>query len=317
MHVGGVAVFEEPADGFRPRPAGRADLASASRSCRATASASGGCPGRLANPVWVDDENFDVNYHVRRSALPRPGNDEQLPSWSPGCRAAGWTAPGRCGRCTSSRASPTAASRSSPRPTTRWSTASAPSTSARSSSTPAPEPRRRPAGQPGDRRPEPSWVELVAGAVAETVRRPDGGGRHGRAAASPRYGTPAGRLLGAAGGLLAAAHARPRGPHRTARSTPRSASSAASPWSRTRPRRLPPHPQGPRRRHGQRRRAGHRRRGAAGLAADARRAGQPGDHGAGDGAGQRAARDDDGRAGAPATGSRRTWSTCRSASRAP
>jgi len=35
-------------------------------------------PGRLANPVWVDDENFDLNYHVRRSALPRPGSMEQL-----------------------------------------------------------------------------------------------------------------------------------------------------------------------------------------------------------------------------------------------
>ena len=30
-------------------------------------------PGRLANPVWVDDEDFDLAYHVRRSALPRPG----------------------------------------------------------------------------------------------------------------------------------------------------------------------------------------------------------------------------------------------------
>src|SRR5919202_1215267 len=35
-------------------------------------------PGRLANPVWVDDERFDVTYHVRRSALPRPGSREQL-----------------------------------------------------------------------------------------------------------------------------------------------------------------------------------------------------------------------------------------------
>jgi WS/DGAT/MGAT family acyltransferase len=35
-------------------------------------------PGRLANPVWVDDEDFDVTYHVRRSALPRPGTQEQL-----------------------------------------------------------------------------------------------------------------------------------------------------------------------------------------------------------------------------------------------
>ncbi|WP_185995128.1 WS/DGAT/MGAT family O-acyltransferase [Nocardioides campestrisoli] len=35
-------------------------------------------PGRLANPVWVDDEEFDLSYHVRRSALPRPGNEDQL-----------------------------------------------------------------------------------------------------------------------------------------------------------------------------------------------------------------------------------------------
>lgn len=35
-------------------------------------------PGGLANPVWVDDEHFDLDYHVRRSALPRPGTDEQL-----------------------------------------------------------------------------------------------------------------------------------------------------------------------------------------------------------------------------------------------
>ena len=35
-------------------------------------------PGRLANPVWVDDEDFDVTYHVRRSALPWPGSDGQL-----------------------------------------------------------------------------------------------------------------------------------------------------------------------------------------------------------------------------------------------
>jgi diacylglycerol O-acyltransferase len=35
-------------------------------------------PGRLANPVWVDDERFDLSYHVRRLALPRPGSQEQL-----------------------------------------------------------------------------------------------------------------------------------------------------------------------------------------------------------------------------------------------
>jgi diacylglycerol O-acyltransferase len=35
-------------------------------------------PGHLANPVWMDDPRFDLAYHVRRSALPRPGSLEQL-----------------------------------------------------------------------------------------------------------------------------------------------------------------------------------------------------------------------------------------------
>ncbi len=33
---------------------------------------------RLARPVWVDDRDFDITYHVRRSALPSPGSDAQL-----------------------------------------------------------------------------------------------------------------------------------------------------------------------------------------------------------------------------------------------
>lgn len=35
-------------------------------------------PGHLAPPVWTDDVDFDLGYHVRRSALPTPGSDHQL-----------------------------------------------------------------------------------------------------------------------------------------------------------------------------------------------------------------------------------------------
>ena len=35
-------------------------------------------PGRLANPVWVDAEDFDLSYHIRRAALPAPGTAAQL-----------------------------------------------------------------------------------------------------------------------------------------------------------------------------------------------------------------------------------------------
>jgi len=32
----------------------------------------------LGRPVWIDDADFDITYHVRRSALPSPGSDAQL-----------------------------------------------------------------------------------------------------------------------------------------------------------------------------------------------------------------------------------------------
>jgi diacylglycerol O-acyltransferase len=35
-------------------------------------------PFRLGRPVWVDDPDFDLGYHIRRTALPEPGEYQQL-----------------------------------------------------------------------------------------------------------------------------------------------------------------------------------------------------------------------------------------------
>jgi WS/DGAT/MGAT family acyltransferase len=35
-------------------------------------------PYGQGRPVWVDDEHFDIDYHVRLTALPRPGDERQL-----------------------------------------------------------------------------------------------------------------------------------------------------------------------------------------------------------------------------------------------
>ncbi len=35
-------------------------------------------PFRLGHPVWVDDPHFDIEYHVRRSAIPEPGGLREL-----------------------------------------------------------------------------------------------------------------------------------------------------------------------------------------------------------------------------------------------
>src|SRR3954451_22447093 len=78
MHVGGVATFEPPPgdgldyDQLVDLISRRIALVPRYRQKVRF------IPGRLANPVWVDDEDFDVTYHVRRSALPKPGTDAQL-----------------------------------------------------------------------------------------------------------------------------------------------------------------------------------------------------------------------------------------------
>jgi diacylglycerol O-acyltransferase len=35
-------------------------------------------PLSLGRPVWVDDPDFDLTYHLRRTALPEPGGDDEL-----------------------------------------------------------------------------------------------------------------------------------------------------------------------------------------------------------------------------------------------
>lgn len=77
MHVGSVSVFQAPPEGFdydQLLALVSARIAYVPRFRQRVRTV----PGRLANPVWVDDEDFDVAYHVRRAALPRPGTDEQL-----------------------------------------------------------------------------------------------------------------------------------------------------------------------------------------------------------------------------------------------
>lgn len=77
MHVGGVAVFARRWGGFdyeriRDRVSARICLVPRYRQKVMTV------PARLGNPVWVDDVGFDLGYHVRHSALPKPGDDRQL-----------------------------------------------------------------------------------------------------------------------------------------------------------------------------------------------------------------------------------------------
>ncbi|GEL19832.1 WS/DGAT/MGAT family O-acyltransferase [Pseudonocardia asaccharolytica] len=77
MHVGGVAIFQRPKSGLdydRLVTLIEQRIALVPRFRQKVRYV----PGNLARPVWVDDADFDITFHVRRSALPRPGSDSAL-----------------------------------------------------------------------------------------------------------------------------------------------------------------------------------------------------------------------------------------------
>ncbi|BBX16293.1 wax ester/triacylglycerol synthase family O-acyltransferase [Mycolicibacterium duvalii] len=75
MHVAGVLIFEGP-----PPPYDdvveriQARLARVPRYRQKLADS----PLRLGRPLWVDDPNFNIHYHLRHTALPAPGGTAQL-----------------------------------------------------------------------------------------------------------------------------------------------------------------------------------------------------------------------------------------------
>jgi diacylglycerol O-acyltransferase / wax synthase len=78
MHVAGVSVFEPRADGSLTyadvRRVVEARLHLAPRMRQRVLRV----PLGLARPIWVDDEGFDLDFHLRRSAVPDPGGRLQL-----------------------------------------------------------------------------------------------------------------------------------------------------------------------------------------------------------------------------------------------
>ena len=75
MHIGSCAIFEGPApayDELIELVASKLPLLTRYRQKVRFV------PGGLGRPVWVDDPHFNLTYHVRHSALPPPGLEEEL-----------------------------------------------------------------------------------------------------------------------------------------------------------------------------------------------------------------------------------------------
>ena len=75
MHVGGIMVFEGPPPSYTDlleHIRGRLHLVPRFRQKLAYP------PAPTGRPFWIDDPAFNLEYHVRHSALPSPGSEEQL-----------------------------------------------------------------------------------------------------------------------------------------------------------------------------------------------------------------------------------------------
>ncbi|MBV9194567.1 MAG: wax ester/triacylglycerol synthase family O-acyltransferase [Solirubrobacterales bacterium] len=75
MHIGSVGIFEGPPPGpgeVKQAIAERLPLVPRYRQKVRFV------PFALGRPAWVDDPHFNLDYHVRRTALPSPGGDEEL-----------------------------------------------------------------------------------------------------------------------------------------------------------------------------------------------------------------------------------------------
>lgn len=75
MHIGSIGVFEGPPPPYEDlvaMVAGKLPLVPRYRQRVRFV------PMDLSRPVWIDDTTFNIGYHVRHTALPRPGTDEQF-----------------------------------------------------------------------------------------------------------------------------------------------------------------------------------------------------------------------------------------------
>src|SRR5215213_475489 len=75
MHVGAIMIFEGPAPSYEDlveHVKSRLQFVPRFRQKLAFP------PAQAGRPLWVDDPNLNLEYHIRHSALPAPGSEEQL-----------------------------------------------------------------------------------------------------------------------------------------------------------------------------------------------------------------------------------------------
>jgi diacylglycerol O-acyltransferase / wax synthase len=78
-HVSSLSVFQPPDDpGYEPLAAWRTQVAQRLHLLEPLRRRLRMVPFGLDHPYWVEDASFDLDFHVRETAIPPPGGDEQL-----------------------------------------------------------------------------------------------------------------------------------------------------------------------------------------------------------------------------------------------
>jgi len=77
-HVSGLSIFAPPDADYEPMAAWRGQIEARLHLLEPLRRRVVDVPLRLDHPFWVEDPAFDLDYHVRHTAVPSPGRDDQL-----------------------------------------------------------------------------------------------------------------------------------------------------------------------------------------------------------------------------------------------
>ena len=78
-HVSSLSIFERPDDpDYEPFAAWMGQIERRLHLLEPMRRKLRDVPGRLDHPFWVEDADFDLEFHVRNTAVPPPGSDQQI-----------------------------------------------------------------------------------------------------------------------------------------------------------------------------------------------------------------------------------------------
>ena len=77
-HVSGLSIYDRPSPDFDPLQAWRDQIERRLHLLEPLTRRLRNVPFNLDHPFWIEDPDFDLDFHVRHTAVPPPGGDEQV-----------------------------------------------------------------------------------------------------------------------------------------------------------------------------------------------------------------------------------------------